>query len=75
MSWISFPYAAVVPANVGSDPVVLIGTLNEERAGVPNRRKGTAYDWTAEQRAQLLAVAGAVESDTKPSDWRNPEPP
>lgn len=75
MSWISFPFSAVVPASVGSGPDLVVITLIDERAGVANRRKGCGYDWTPAQRAQLLAAAGAVETDSKPSDWRNPEPP
>lgn len=75
MSWISFPYSAVVPASVGSGPNVVVVTLIDERPSVPNRRKGCGYDWTGEQRGALLAISGAVETESKPADWRNPEPP
>lgn len=75
MSWFSFPFAAVVPASVGSGAaVVRIGMMLAERTGVADRRKGTGYDWTDEQRNALVA-AGGVETPSIPSDWRYPTPP
>lgn len=75
-SWMSFPFTAVVPDQVGSgNAVVRLGTMRVEAAGVANRRKGTGFEWTAEQRATLMAIPGAAETENMPADWRNPEPP
>ncbi len=69
VTWIITPIATVWPSSTASGGVNL--DLVSEPAGMPFARKGCGYDWSVDDKAELLALSGAVELSEKPNDWRD----